>query len=164
MVVTILKILGTQQTLNNRAFEIYVAGCNAKPHCPGCHNPESWSYDNGVEYTDEYSSELVEKIMLFGGMITNIWILGGEPMDQEPSDMLDLLISLHYTGRKIWMFTRYEFDKIPNKFKKYLDYIKTGSYNPDLKTDDKVVRGVKLATSNQDIWMKMKEGWQKADV
>lgn len=85
-------------------------------------------------------------------------------MDQEPSDMLDLLITLHYTGRKIWMFTRYEFDKIPNKFKKYLDYIKTGSYNPDLKTDDKVVRGVKLATSNQDIWMKTKEGWQKADV
>lgn len=157
-----MNILGTQYTLNNKAFEIQVAGCNANPHCSGCHNPESWDFKSGEPYTADYASNLAEKITLFGSMIDNVWILGGEPLDQNPDDLIDLILTIKGTGKKIWLFTRYDFPYIPNLYMKYLDFIKTGAFNQVLKVDNYKVAGVTLATSNQKIYAKQEDGtWEK---
>lgn len=156
-----MNILGTQYTLNNKSFEIYVAGCNASPHCPGCHNPESWDQNLGNKYDDEIASQLTEKIILFGSMIDKIWILGGEPLDQDMNDLFDLILTLEYTKRKLWLFTRYEIDEIPEKIKNRFDVIKTGAYDERLRVENYTVNNVTLATSNQKLWHKTDKGWEQ---
>lgn len=95
-------------------------------------------------------------------MIENIWILGGDPLDQDLSDLLDLIISVKYTQKKIWIFTRYEIDEVPDIVKQYVDYIKTGRYEENSRsyTVSSIANGIKLASKNQKIYKKTKEGWQ----
>ena len=42
-------------------------------------------------------------------------------------------------------------------FKEYCDFIKVGAYIPELKTDNNIQQGIKLATSNQKILEKGKD-------
>ena len=43
---------------------------------------------------------------------------------------------------------------------KYLDYIKYGSYKEELKCDNNIFYGVKLATSNQKMLKKGIDYWK----
>jgi anaerobic ribonucleoside-triphosphate reductase activating protein len=147
-----MNILATQYTLEFKSLDIYVAGCRGNPHCHGCHNPESWSFNQGKNYTEEYYEKLKQKIKDFDLMIDNIMIFGGEPLDQNHDELLNLLFDLKGFNKKIWLFTRYEIDKIPEEIKILCDYIKTGKYIKELKCDGNVQFGIKLATSNQKIY------------
>lgn len=150
-----MNIISTQYTLSNRAFEIYVAGCNGKPHCKNCHNPESWDFNLGDPYDDIYFNEKIKrKIEEFDSLIDNIMIFGGEPLDNNLDDLYQLLIDLDGIEKPIWLFTRYEISEIPEFIKKFCTYIKCGKYIPELTTEDSVQYGIKLATSNQKIYKK----------
>lgn len=146
-----MNILGTQYTLQHKAFEIYVAGCNGSPHCKGCHNPESWDFNRGDTLDDNYLSTMKNKIKSFDGMIDNIMIFGGEPLDQKITELIDLLDWLNQFNKKIWVFTRYDFDEVPSVIKSRCDYLKCGRYEPQNITNKNVQYGITLATSNQHI-------------
>jgi anaerobic ribonucleoside-triphosphate reductase activating protein len=149
-----VNILGTQYTLKHKAFEIYVAGCNGSPHCPGCHNPESWDFNRGDVIDENYLSVLKKKIQSFEELIDNIMIFGGEPLDQKMIELVDLLDWLSQFNKKIWIFTRYNFDEVPLIIKDRCDYLKCGRYEPDKLTNNNTQHGITLATSNQHIYKK----------
>ena len=152
-----MNIIATQFTLNNKAYEIYLSGCSAHPHCEGCHNPESWDFSLGEIYDAYYSQKIIHAIKDFDSLIDNIWILGGEPLDQNVDDLINMIYDLKETDKKIWLFTRYELKKVEKILSKRIelfDYIKCGAYVSDLTVDDNIQYGVKLATSNQYIYKK----------
>jgi anaerobic ribonucleoside-triphosphate reductase activating protein len=146
-----MNILGTSYTLKYNSLDIYLAGCSGSPHCVGCHNPESWDFDNGTKYDIDYFTIIKEKVETFDSLINNIMIFGGEPLDQNLWDFLDFLADLKKLQKRIWLFTRYELSEIPDIIKYLCDYIKTGRYIPELIVDDNIQFGIKLATSNQKI-------------
>ena len=144
-----MNILTTEYTLKHRAFEIYVAGCNP-PHCKGCHNPQSWDFNCGIYWKDKYI-DIKNKITRNKHLVKRVWILGGEPLDQDHNQLFELINKLKELDVEIWLWTRYEIDDVPEKIKQLCDYIKTGRYIPERISDDNVQFNVKLATSNQKI-------------
>ena len=150
-----INILSTQYTLNNRALEIYVAGCSGNPKCKNCFNPESWRFDIGDIYDAEYYNiRIKNKAEEFDNMINNIMIFGGEPLDQDYNELEFFLLDLKKLKKPIWLFTRYKFNEVPMFVKSNCNYIKCGRYIPELICDDNIMFGIKLATSNQKIYKK----------
>ena len=150
-----MNIIATQYTLNNKAYEIYLAGCSANPHCEGCHNPESWDFNLGESYDSAYKQRIYNAINDFDSLINNIWILGGEPLDQDLDELTYMLYDLRQLKKKIWLFTRYNLSHVQRELKDHIeafDYIKCGAYVPELATDNNIQYGIKLATSNQRIY------------
>ncbi len=145
-----MRIAGTQYTLSAKALEIFVAGCGGQ-HCKDCHNPELWDFNQGAQYNLEFVRAVIDKIHLFPRMIENIMVMGGEPLDQEIGELVHLLMHLRGWGVSIWLFTRYEFYQISPRVVELCDYIKTGKYIPELRTEGNVQYGITLATSNQRI-------------
>lgn len=146
-----MKIAATQYSLNNKSFEIYISGCKLHP-CKGCHNPELWNENIGVELTQEYLDEIKIKIKEFDNLIKKISVYGGEPLEKPIEEIEWLLKELRETKKEIWLFTRFEIDKVPDRIKNLCDYIKTGKYIESLKTDNNIQFGIKLASSNQKIY------------
>jgi anaerobic ribonucleoside-triphosphate reductase activating protein len=150
-----MNILGIQYTLKHKSLDIYLAGCCGSPHCEGCHNPESWDFNNGEQYNKQYFDKKIrQKISDFNNLIDNIMIFGGEPNDQIEGDLHSLLTDLKVLNKHIWVFTRYDIKEVPTFELELCDYIKTGRYIPKLTTEDNIQYGIKLATSNQKIYRK----------
>lgn len=143
-----MRILTTQYTLENKSLEIYVSGCLAIPKCSGCHNPESWDFNKGTLYD---FSGICKKVTDFDQLIDNVMVMGGEPLDNEHSALASLLLDLRSLGKKIWLFTRYEFEDVPPEIKSLCDFVKVGAYKKELAVDYNVQFGVKLSTANQCI-------------
>ena len=140
-----MKYIFYDIVLNNpKRIEIYISGCKA-PHCNGCHNPESWDFDFGVD-VDENLIDLIKK---YSEYFDNIWILGGEPLDQEKPHLIWFLDRLNNI-KPIWLFTRYNIDKIDLDILEYLDYAKCGEFIND-NSGYITEYGFKLASSNQII-------------
>lgn len=146
-----MNFIATQYTLANRAFEIYVSGCNGNPHCKNCHNPESWDFEFGNKITDEIICEWLDKVKEFDELIDNIMIFGGEPNDNNHEELEYTLSSLLASKKKLWLFTRYEKKELPKFEFDLCDYIKCGRYLPELTCENNIQYGIKLATSNQYI-------------
>jgi len=147
-----MNILSIQHSLKHKALEIYVAGCAGNPHCEGCHNPESWDFNQGTPWRD-CLDEIREKCKHHPRLIKNIWILGGEPLDQDVAELTHMLSLLHYELRlPIWLFTRYEINEIPSVVAEHCDYIKCGRYLPAQATQNHEQYGVELASANQRIY------------
>jgi len=147
-----MNIASTQFTLKTNSFEIYLSGCSGNPKCEGCHNPILWNFNCGSNWIYEIDS-IVEKINDFGTLVKNVWILGGEPLDQDYKEFITMIKRIRNQTRRInlWLFTRFEFDEIDTDIIKLFDYIKCGRYEPSLITENNIQYGIKLATSNQQV-------------
>lgn len=152
-----MNILATQFTLSLKSLDIYVAGCKGDPikgHCKNCHNEESWCFNQGSPYDNEFKEKIIKKIKSFDNIIKNIMIFGGEPLDQDEKDLCILLDFLNSFNKDIWIFTRFPIDEVPRIIKDKISYLKCGAYIEELKTEDNIQYGIKLATSNQHIYKK----------
>jgi anaerobic ribonucleoside-triphosphate reductase activating protein len=145
-----MNIFKIDFTLKYNSLDIYLAGCNATPKCTNCHNPELWDFLKGKNYKEHYNN-IEEKINDYPDLIDNIMLFGGDPMDQDMTSLIDLIQFLNQFDVDLWMFTRYKIDQIPKYIRSELDYIKTGRYLPEYKTDDNIQYGMELATSNQKV-------------
>jgi organic radical activating enzyme len=149
-----MNILATRYTLPLKSLDVYVAGCSGLPHCVNCHNKESWNFNCGELYNEGYFDKIKIKVESFNIMIDNIMLFGGEPLDQNHDELLHMLLDLKSLNKDIWLFTRYDINKIPKEIKILCDYIKCGRYLPELACEDNIYYGIKLATSNQKIYKK----------
>jgi len=147
-----LKIASTQFSLETKSIDIYLSGCNGIPKCEGCHNPELWDFSIGSEYNNKYFSYLKNKIVSFDILVDNIFIMGGEPLDQDLNSLISFLSDLNTFKKDIWLFTRNEIEDIPQEVLNLISYVKTGRYDKRLICEDNIQHGVKLATSNQKIF------------
>ena len=51
-------------------------------HCPGCHNPETWSFKEGKAYDPRVEGEVI-RALTENGVVRNLAIQGGEPLCDE---------------------------------------------------------------------------------
>lgn len=147
-----MNVLATQFSLETKSLDIYLAGCRGNPHCSNCHNPESWDFDQGVDWK-EALREIWRKLEAFPDLIENIMIFGGEPFDQDPDELDSFLWYLDREGVDIWLFTRLKPMEVPEFAKRYCAYIKCGRYEENLRGVQEQY-GIKLASTNQRIYKK----------
>lgn len=152
-----MNILSTQYTLKYRSFEIIISGCKGENgiHCAECHSPETWDFSIGENYLHQID-KILKKIYEGKEMIDWIWVYGGEPLDNNLSELIDFLKKIRSTKIPLMLFTRKELEDVPSDILEQCDYIKCGAYLKNLRTDSNIQYGVKLATSNQKIY-KLKE-------
>lgn len=90
----------------------YVQGC--PHHCPGCHNPETWSYDGGKEFTLDVLKE-IEEALVANGVHRDLCIMGGEPLCPENQFLTYLIISTikeKFPSVKVYIWTGYNLDDL----------------------------------------------------
>lgn len=94
---------------------LFVSGCTH--HCPGCFNPQTWSFDYGQPYTPETERIILKSIQ--ADYIDGLSILGGEPMDPANQPSLCSLVSCaHWMGKTVWIYTGYLWEELiePDRF------------------------------------------------
>jgi anaerobic ribonucleoside-triphosphate reductase activating protein len=114
---------------------LFTQGC---PHrCPGCHNPETWDFNGGKEFTEETMEEIIRGLKA-QGIKRNYCVMGGEPLCDE---------NAYFTFTTIWrvkydlpdtlvyIWTGYTFDELlksdniyVKEILKYADFIIDGPY------------------------------------
>ena len=86
-------------------YAVFVQGCSH--HCPGCHNPESWSNEGGTLTTiDQLLAEIAQN-----GLVRDVTISGGEPFEQ-PEACAHLAQRLKEDGYGIWAYTGYLYEDL----------------------------------------------------
>ena len=84
---------------------IYCAGC--AHHCPGCHNPQSWSFGAGKWMSVDALMELIK-----ADPFSNVTFSGGDPFYQvEGFTELARRIKTE-TSKTIWCWTGFTYEEI----------------------------------------------------
>lgn len=89
-------------------FVLFVQGC--PHHCHGCHNPESWSFEAGLDMTvGEIFDQIMENPNLRG-----VTFSGGEPFEQvEP--LLELAGMCKDAGLSLMSYSGYTLEELENR-------------------------------------------------
>ena len=124
---------------------IYCAGC--RHACPGCHNPQSWSFDGGREMTVEQIMRIIE-----ADPYANVTFSGGDPMYQAEG-FIELARAIRErTNKTIWCYTGFTYEallKMPKQREllELIDVLVDGPFVESLRDPDLLFRG----SSNQRI-------------
>ena len=137
----ILSIL-EDTTVDGPGFRtsIYCAGCTH--HCPGCHNPQSWAADGGMEMSAEEIMQVIESDPFAPGVTFS----GGDPMQQaEAFTELAQLIRAR-TSKNIWCYTGYTFETLlqhpaQQELLTYIDVLVDGPFIAACRDTDLLFRG-----------------------
>jgi len=118
---------------------IFFQGCHF--HCKNCFNPETWSFDGGLEFNDSVIDEIIE--ICKDEYISGLSILGGEPMNPnniEGTLRLAKRFKEKYPKKNIWCWSGYLFDEYlkDKEVLQYIDVLVDGQFidekrNPNLK-------------------------------
>lgn len=99
----------------------FVQGCPIR--CPECHNPQTWSFDGGKEFTMDTLNELI-KALNENGIQRNLSIMGGEPLCKENLFLVNLIVSNvleTYPNIKIYIWTGYTLEELLDRHDQILD-------------------------------------------
>ena len=123
---------------------IYCAGCRHK--CPGCHNPQSWAFDQGHEMSVEEIMKIIE-----ADPYANVTFSGGDPMYQA-AGFAELAREIHKrTNKDIWCYTGFTFESLitqeQRELLEQLDVLVDGPFIEKLRDTDLLFRG----SSNQRL-------------
>ena len=138
---------------------IFMQGCSF--HCKNCFNPETWDFDNGLEFDDKVIDEIIE----IGSKkhIVGLSILGGEPM--HPKNIKGTIklakkFKKTYPDKNIWVWSGYLFDQVVDKeIFKYIDVLVDGQFKNELRNPNLKWRG----SSNQRV-INVKKSLDKGDI
>lgn len=133
---------------------LWVSGCIH--HCKGCHNPETWDFNNGVEFDLNKKEELFN--ILSKSYIKGLTLSGGDPLCSY-DDVLELVreVKERFPEKDIWLFTGYTKEYIDKYFSSILEFI-------DVLVDGPFIEGLRdlslafRGSSNQKIWTKGDSG------
>jgi anaerobic ribonucleoside-triphosphate reductase activating protein len=131
----------------------FTQGC---PHrCPGCHNPETWDYEGGLEFYSELINEITEALTA-NGIHRNFCIMGGEPLCPE-NEFLTMLLIIEIRNKlpdvPIYIWSGYTIEELMRRGGRMLNILKSinflidGPYIEELKDTTLAMRG----SSNQRI-------------
>lgn len=94
------------------SLSFFVQGC---PHrCKGCHNPETWSFSGGHEFTLD-TLESIIKGLTANGIQRTLCIMGGEPLCKENAFLVNLIITevkRKLPDIKIYIWTGYTYEQL----------------------------------------------------
>ena len=93
----------------------FTQGC---PHrCPGCHNPETWDFDGGKEFTNDSLDEIIEALTA-QNIQRDLCIMGGEPLCEENAFLTRLVIQevkKHVPKAKIYIWSGYTYEELKQR-------------------------------------------------
>jgi len=129
-------------------------GC---PHrCKGCHNPETWDFQGGKEFTPDILDKIVEGLTA-QGIQRNFCLMGGEPLCPENIFLSYLIVSTvkeKVPGAKIYVWTGYTYEDLVAQNNKHtmmllkvVDVLIDGPYMEECRNVTLEMRG----SSNQRI-------------
>ena len=98
------------------SVSLFTQGCPFR--CEGCHNPESWNFEGGVEIDKDVLIAEILRALGANGVLRNLSILGGEPLCETNRSFVKLLIykaKLLYPEIKVYLWTGYEKDQLSNE-------------------------------------------------
>ena len=101
----------------------FVQGC--PNHCPGCHNPETWAFDGGKEFTNDTLTEIIESLTA-NGVQRNFSLMGGEPLCDENLFLTYLIITTireKFPDITISLWTGYTYEQLKEKHNKKIELI-----------------------------------------
>lgn len=136
------------------SVSFFTQGC---PHrCKGCHNPETWDFERGKEFTPQVLDEILSALNA-NGIERNFCVMGGEPLC-EANEFLTLLViktvRQKFPNIKIYIWTGYYYEdlvKRANSHTKQIleaaDYLIDGPYVEAKRDITLPMRG----SSNQSI-------------
>ena len=90
----------------------FTQGCPL--HCKGCHNPQTWDFNGGKEFTIDTMNEIIESLNA-NGVQRNLSIMGGEPLCTENIFLVDMIIHKVkevYPNIKIYVWTGYTYEQL----------------------------------------------------
>jgi anaerobic ribonucleoside-triphosphate reductase activating protein len=131
---------------------LFVSGCSNK--CPGCHNPETWDADSGIEFTELSMNEILDS--LNNDYISGLTISGGDPFyKQNIDEVLNIVLKVKslYPNKSIWIYSGYTMeylygrDGVSMKILDNIDVLVDGKFIKDLKDSNLHYRG----SSNQRV-------------
>jgi anaerobic ribonucleoside-triphosphate reductase activating protein len=94
------------------SLTVYFQGCDK--HCKGCHNPETWDFEKGHEFTDDTILYILEN-MTANGIYRNLAVMGGEPLHPlNHKNMFRLTehVKKYRPDAKIYVWTGYTLDEL----------------------------------------------------
>ena len=134
---------------------IYCAGC--KHHCKGCHNPQSWDFNNGKMMSTRQIMDIIKQ-----DPFANVTFSGGDPMFQ-PEGFTELAEAIRMeTNKTIWCWTGYKFEMLlrmpkQRRLLELIDVLVDGPFIEAQKDPDLLFRG----SRNQrliDVKTSLKQG------
>jgi len=136
------------------SVSLWMQGC--PHHCKGCHNPQTWDFDGGIETSFELLFKSVVENMNSNGVKRNLSILGGEPLCEEnlkyTGDIVEK-IKTQFPDRKIIVWTGYKYETLMKNKRirsvlKNIDYLIDGNFILEKRDITLKLRG----SSNQRIF------------
>ena len=132
----------------------FTQGC---PHrCAHCHNPETWDFKGGKEFTVDTLNEIYDALGA-NDIKRNFCIMGGEPLCEENEFLVHMIllnVKEHFPDTKIYIWTGYYYEDLKSrketKIGKILDMTDVlidGPYVHELRDLTLPMRG----SSNQSI-------------
>ena len=129
---------------------VYVSGCNHK--CKGCHNPQTWDFNQRYLITEEVVQDLIKSIKN-NPLLSGITFSGGDPLETGNAQDLEwILEEIKKAGINVWVYTGYRIEELEfmpeqKKCLEYIDVLVDGPFIQELKDPDLKFRG----SSNQRI-------------
>lgn len=105
------------------SLTFYTQGCNRR--CYNCHNPQTWDFDGGKEFSLETLSSII-KGLTANGIHRKLCIQGGEPLCEENLFLTNLVISevkKELPDTKIFIWTGYLYEEIKQSSSPYMKSI-----------------------------------------
>ena len=136
------------------SVSFFTQGC---PHrCRGCHNPETWDFEKGKEFTNDTLNDIITALTA-NGIERSLAVMGGEPLCQENSFLTYLVIKTvkeKLPNTKVYIWTGYYYEDLLKKHDPRIaqileltDVIIDGPYVEQLRDITLPMRG----SSNQSI-------------
>ena len=136
------------------SVSFFTQGC---PHrCKGCHNPETWDYEGGKEFTPKVLDEIYEALRA-NDIKRSFCIMGGEPLCEDNLLLTYMVlreVKNHFPDIKTYIWTGYYYKQLLEmadpKIELILelaDFLIDGPYIENLRDTTLQMRG----SSNQSI-------------
>lgn len=113
---------------------LFVSGCNH--HCKGCHNPQTWDPNSGIEFDEAAKQELFAE--LNKDYISGVTFSGGDPLFPQNREVILSLckeIKTLYPNKNIWLYTGYKYEQVKHlEILKYIDVLIDGKYVEKLRS------------------------------
>ena len=93
----------------------WTQGCPFR--CPGCHNPDTWDFNGGVEIPSDIKGQII-KALSANGVQRNFSVLGGEPLCEENLDLVHSLIMavrIAYPEIKIFVWSGFVIETLKKR-------------------------------------------------
>lgn len=143
------------------SVSFFTQGC---PHrCNGCHNPETWDFNGGKEFTPKVLEEIYEALRA-NGVERSFCIMGGEPLCDDNLFLTYMVlkeVKARFPKVKVYIWTGYYYEDLLkrgnpkiSKILEMTDVLIDGPYIESRRDVSLPMRG----SSNQSvIYLKEKE-------